>query len=491
MISNKHLAISLAICLGLGLPIAYFASQVLLQANTSLSASPTAFPSTTPTLPTTQTPTSSPTSLASLAPTPTSPTSTPILNPTATPSPVSNPSTTPYPTLRHYTPNPTQTVTTPTPTSTPKPSPTPSPTPIPSPTAAPYGITFGGTGREEGSSVIQTWDGGFAIAGSYGDMLLIKTDANGHQQWNRTYGGNEHEKANSLVQTIDGGYALVGTTDSFGNQGSPSGQVAYLVKTNSDGIMEWNKTYMIGIIDAPNHIIQTIDGGYAVASIAGSWSFGSGVVFKTDENGTMQWRNAYSPIVGGVIQTSDGSYVVVGTDLNYTGQPKYVYLCRTDSEGKLLWGRQFGQGAEQGKKVLQTHDGGYAVAAYAGSFGSGGGDIWLIKTDSNGNMVWNKTYGGPQSEDVRSFIETSDGGFVLVGSTYSYGAGEDDIFLIKTDAYGNVQWNQTFGGPSYETGWGVVQTTDGGYAVVGDTFSFGKGSADIWLFFVDPTGQPK
>ena len=138
--------------------------------------------------------------------------------------------------------------------------------------------------------------------------------------------------------------------------------------------------------------------------------------------------------------------------------------------------------------VQQTSDGGYIVAGYTGSFGAGG-DIFLIKTDASGNVIWAKTYGGTGYEEAFSVQQTSDGVYIVAGYTYSFGAGCRDIFLIKTDANGNVQWAKTYGGTDYDRASSVQQTSDGGYIVAGYTESFGVGGSDVFLVKTDANGN--
>jgi hypothetical protein len=139
--------------------------------------------------------------------------------------------------------------------------------------------------------------------------------------------------------------------------------------------------------------------------------------------------------------------------------------------------------------VVATGDGGYALVGMKSySDGFSGSDGWLIKTDSSGNELWNRTYVGPESEAFLSVVQASDGGYVLAGDTSSYGAGSDDSWLVKTDANGNELWNQTYGGPDGDGAYSLVKTPDGGYALVGSTHSFGAGNQDFWLIKTNEYG---
>ncbi len=361
--------------------------------------------------------------------------------------------------------------------------------------------TYGGTLSDYAYSMIQTSDGGYALAGltwSFGagdcDIWFVKTDPNGNMQWNKTYGGAMIDLANSVVQTIDGGYILVGRTDSLGDS---SGDF-WLVKTDSNGNMQWNRAYGGESTDEAFSVIQTSDEGYAIAGT--TWSYGSGGsdswLVKTDSNGNMQWNKTY----GGegyegarsLIQMNDGGYVIGG----YTGsfEPPYssFWLIRTDSVGNVQWNKTYGgAGYEMALSMVKTSDGGFGLAGWTDSYGAGDIDYWLVKTDSNGNMQWDQTYGGTLGDVAFCLIQTSDGGYALLGQTYSYGVGLEDIWLVKTDSVGGVQWNASYGGARDDSGCSVVETNDGGYAVAGYLVPPDTGWRDFCLIkFAAPPMPP-
>lgn len=157
-----------------------------------------------------------------------------------------------------------------------------------------------------------------------------------------------------------------------------------------------------------------------------------------------------------------------------------------------MWSQTYGgKSMDVGRSLVETSDGGYAIAGETNSFGAGKDDSWLVKIDSNGNMEWNRTYNGKGIEYAYSLVETSDGGYALAGETATLVYGSADFWLIKTDDYGNVEWNQTYGGASNEGAYSLVETSDGGYALTGYTLSFGAGSYDFWLIKTDAQGIPE
>ncbi len=191
-----------------------------------------------------------------------------------------------------------------------------------------------------------------------------------------------------------------------------------------------------------------------------------------------------------VQQTSDGGYIVVGQTNSFGAGGYDIFLIKTDAKGNIQWAKTYGgTGSEKAYSVRQTADGGYIVAGYTTSFGAGEGDIFLIKTDAKGNIQWAKTYGGTGYDGASSVQQASDGGYILTGETSSFGAGLNDIFLIKTDANGNIQWTKTYGGIYWDLASSVQQTYDGGYIVASTTISFGAGSWDIFFVKTDANGN--
>jgi hypothetical protein len=354
--------------------------------------------------------------------------------------------------------------------------------------------TFGGTGFDGAHSVQQTSDGGYILAGqtsSYGvgsgDFWLVKTDSEGNKEWDKTFGGAYSDRAHSVQQTSDGGYILTGDTHSYGAAG---GADFLLVKTDSNGNKVWDKTFGGAYSDYAYSVQQTSDGGYILAGDthpfdAGGWNFW---LVKTDSEGNEQWdktfgRTGYYDRAHSVQQTADGGYIIAGDTDSYGAGSTNFWLVKTDSFGNEQWNKTFGTG--EAKSVQQTADGGYIIAGGAST------DFLLVKTDSEGNKEWDNTFGGASLSNLANSVQqTSDGGYILAGWTWSSDAGSHDFLLVKTDSEGNKEWDKTFGGTDGDWAFSVQQTSDNGYILAGHTSSYGAGSHDFWLVKVGSAPTP-
>ena len=359
--------------------------------------------------------------------------------------------------------------------------------------------TFGGPFADDAGICIQeTFDRGYIIAGwtrSFGmgnhDVYLIKTNCLGSLEWYKTFGGSRSDGACSVQQTSDGGYIIAGWTASFG----AGARDVYLIKTDSAGNKEWERTFGGTGTDLGWSVQQTSDGGYIVAGYTAS--FGNGLddmyVIRTDSLGTEIWSKTFGGNEGdqaySVDQTADGGYVVAGYAQSFGAVYEDVYIVKTDADGNEVWSKTFGGGgSEVGFSVQDTWDGGYIVAGWTSTYGAGG-DAYLLKIDSEGNLLWDRTFGGTRTDGARSVRETSDGGYVIAGWTQSYGAGSRDVYLVETDSEGNELWSQTFGGDGFEDAYGLQQTSDGGYVMTGWSNSFGEGDYDVYFIKTDGEGN--
>jgi len=357
--------------------------------------------------------------------------------------------------------------------------------------------TFGGSNDDRCFSVRQTADGGYILAGytwSFGagldDIYLVKVDGLGDTLWTRTFGGTNSDNAYSVQQTTEGGYILGGSTNSFGTGGNPD---MWLLKADADGNPLWNRTFGGSGGEYCRSILQSSDGGYILAGVVCGYAYPDFYLLKTDASGNQLWSRTFGGNLDDwcncVQQTSDGGYILAGSTDSF-GAGSDFYLVKTDTSGNQLWSRTFGgNSSDICYSVQETSDGGYILAGSTSSFGAGTPyypNFYLIKADANGNQVWSRTFGGNFSEECYCVQQTSDGGYILGGYTGSFGAGGGDFWLVKTNANGDSLWSRTFGGSDGDWAYSVRQTTDGGYIVAGGTRSFGAGNADFYLVKTGP-----
>ena len=354
-----------------------------------------------------------------------------------------------------------------------------------------WNATYGGTGQDDAFAFVQARDGGYALTGrspvGSSGVYLVKTDASGSMQWERTYGGQYTDEGFSIVQTSDDGYAIAGRSNSYSIH--PHHTDSYLIKTDELGNLQWNKTYGGNWTEEDAwSIAQTNDGGFVLAGH--SYTIGDLDIYlvKTDSNGEMQWNKTYSGTmyhVYSVVQTSDGGYAVAGSCQDHSTGDSLAFLIKTDSAGEITWSQLYGARNCGAYSMVQTGDGGYALAGLNFTYGAASnyGDAWLVKTDSLGNMTWSKNYGWSthySHEWAQSLVQTTDGGYALAGRT-RYNYEDTNLYLVRTDADGELQWNITYGGTDEDFAMALVQTADGGYATAGITESFGEGGDDFWL----------
>jgi hypothetical protein len=373
--------------------------------------------------------------------------------------------------------------------------------------------SFGGADDEWAFSVISSDDGGYVVAGytmsmsaGKADAWIVKTDSSGNQQWNRTYGGEGFDWASCVIQTGDGGYAIAGSTNST----TAGDYDCWLIKTDSSGNQQWSRTYGEIRHDYAASVIQTSDGGYALTGIKDSLNDGGyslavyrdlfvvgnadAWIIKTDSAGNEQWNKTFGgPNDDGafsIVQTGDTGYALAGNTYSFSGGNNTdIWLIKIDTSGKEVWNRTFGGVKDDfGYSVIQTGDGGYALAGITNSSGAGLEDAWLIKTDASGNKQWDKTYGSSLNDEAYYVLQTQDGGYAMAGATVCFGAGFWDAWLIKTDSSGNTQWSQTYGGVSDDQITSMVMTSYG-FVLCGPTNTFGAGEWDAWLLEISGDTQ--
>ena len=299
-----------------------------------------------------------------------------------------------------------------------------------------------------GYSVKQTNDNGYIVTGSTsGSPFLLKYNMFGIKEWFIDYSttfssGNGY----SVLQTTDSGYVFCGISDYYDSENTLWNRKACLLRTDKYGEYLWDNTFGNYGIHYAFDLCFSNDNGFVVCGefdtpdeYTDAW------LFKTNENGNLNWNKTY----GGessieyamkVKKTSDGGYIFCGT-MFYGLIPMYgdVYLVKTDENGNEEWNQTFGtSGDDRGRCIDITNDGGYIICGNTDSFGAGGDDIWMIRTNSEGDTLWTRTYGGIYNEYALEVCETYDGGFIVCGSTQSFGNGGSDIYLFKTNWYGTL-----------------------------------------------------
>ena len=308
------------------------------------------------------------------------------------------------------------------------------------------------------------------------------------EEWNRTFGGPYADGAWCLQETDDGGYILVGNSASRGE-----GSDLLLIRTNSTGRCIWSRTWGGSSEDAGYFVQKTRDGGFIVTGSTKSYSMGEELLWllKIDVNGNLSWERTFGGFVssagdGGwsVNETRDGGYIVTGYTQSKGNGRKDLWLLKTDGEGNKIWDRTFGgRNDDVGMSVLQSRDGGYIVAGRTASFTKGGDDIWLLKTDLLGDEQWNRTFGGSQDDAGFQVLEVKDG-YALVGRTES-GSDSKKITLIKVNLYGRKLWERSYSGSSASS---LQSTADGGYVIAGRIDNIDTGR-DALIIKTDSTGR--
>jgi len=356
--------------------------------------------------------------------------------------------------------------------------------------------TYGGPDNDDCTWARQTYDGGYIMVGFSGSLSvaaivawLVKTDSNGDTIWTRSFGGSSFDLGRSVQQTADSGYIISGLTSSLDTLGD-----AWLIKTNVRGDTLWTRTYGGPSEDFLDEAALTTDGGYV--AVGGTMSFGAGAhdvwLIKTDSRGDTSWTRTF----GGanddqgytVQQTSDGGYIIAGLTRSYGAGGSDVYLIKTNAAGDTQWTRTFGGPLDdRGLCARQTRDGAYIVGGWTTSYPDSSVYIWLIKTNANGDTLWTRKIGDTLGETWGGPVEQlDDGGYVITGLVAS---GFYDAYLVRTDSNGDTIWTRTFGGSNPDAGNSLQPTADGGYIIGGQTRSFGPGSSDYYLIKTDENGN--
>ncbi|GAB3702423.1 Ig-like domain-containing protein [Spirosoma flavus] len=412
--------------------------------------------------------------------------------------------------------------------------------------------TFGGTNEDRLYCMFPTPDGGFLMGGTsastdgnkttpnYGanDYWLVKVKANGEIEWQKTYGGNKNDQLLTIIATPDGGYLLGGYSSSVAGTGNKVaanyGESDYwMVKINGSGNYVWDKSFGGSGADNLTSVAVTSDGGfllagYSVSSESGNKSASSYGntdywIVKVNGSGDKAWDKAFggsgADFVTSMVGTSDGGFLVGGhstsnagtgnkTAINY-GNTDYWAL-KINSSGDKIWDKSFGgESYDEMAAVLATSDGGVLLGGYSmsatgsgnkGDANYGGYDCWVVKINSGGDKLWDKTFGGRGPDYLTSLVATLDGGFIL-GCNSSSAAGTglktapfygvSDYWAVKINSAGGYLWDETFGGTDGDNMFSIVATSDGGFLLGGESLSpdgsgnktaaYLGGTSDSWI----------
>ena len=311
--------------------------------------------------------------------------------------------------------------------------------------------------------------------------------------FNNTFGDASYDYGRSLIELNDGGYLIAGNTSLLGDNYSN----ALLIKIDHTGKEKWKRDYTFSSVDRLNMVKELQDGSLIAAGFTmSSTNYSKDIlVIKTDAQGNLEWQRSYGDTqdetANSIDISSDGGLIISGEVINENTGFSLCYLIKIDDEGELAWSNTFGGSLnDNGHSVISTNDAGFAITGMTRSLGDSNGDMWLIKVNANGQMEWERTYGGDYTEYGRTIQQTVDGGYIIIGQIESFALGYNDAYLIKTDAQGNEMWSQTFGGQGTDQGRQVVSTLDEGYLISGYTDSFGTlGGFNFWLVKANSLGE--
>jgi len=362
---------------------------------------------------------------------------------------------------------------------------------------------------DRGYSVVQANDGGYIFLGTsnsytYGsyDMLVYKLDSLGNKVWRKHYGGTLDDRGYYIQRTSDNGYLICGMSLSY-----KIGNADFLLyKLDSNGNKLWRRNFGGTNNDYASSCGETADGDIFIFGTSASYTRGSYdfLIYKLNSSGNKVWRKHY----GGTADDSgaaavnlpyDKAYLLFGDSYSYSYGGEDFLAYRLDFDGDKTWRKHYGGAADDttryyrtsGSAVIQTLDGGFVFCGSSTSYTHGDWDILVYKIDSVGNKVWRKNYGGTQTDGGKAIQQTSDGGYVLAGNSYSYTHGGSDLIVYRLDSAENKVWRKHYGGNSSDAAYCIKQTTDGGFVVSGETLSYtySPGNYDFLLYKLDSDGN--
>ncbi len=350
-----------------------------------------------------------------------------------------------------------------------------------------WNATFGGQYADGAWCMQETADGGYILAGNSAsrgegsDLFLIRTDRTGKCIWSRTWGGSAEDVGYFVQETKDGGFVVTGSTKSY----SMGEELLWLLKTDSGGNLSWDKTFggfVSSTGDGGWSVDETDDGGYIITGYTQSLASGRKDLWllKTDGQGSEIWDKTFGgsedDVGMSVLQSRDGGYIAAGRTASFIRGGDDIWLLKTGPFGEEQWNRTFGGNQDDtGFQVEELSDG-YAMVGRTES-GSDRKKIILIKTDPDGRKLWERSYRGSSASSLQS---TADGGYIIAGRIDNIETGRDAL-IIKTDSSGREEWSMTLGGRGDDIGTFVIQNRDGSYTMTGITDSYGAGREDVWL----------
>ena len=357
--------------------------------------------------------------------------------------------------------------------------------------------SIGGSFDEYASKMINAIDGGYLILGStasYGndpgntfDGYLVKTDSLGHVLWTKTYGGLDVDQLYWIEPYNNNSYLICGQTNDLITGYSYS----FVGKIDLYGNLIWQKNYKIGIYETANCISITSDGGFLIGGECEFNSDEQALLLKADSSGNLIWSKAYgSTFIDAaqqIVQTSDGGMLISGTS-RYGFYSTSLLIIKTDSAGNQQWSKKYNTSPAQRKanpaKIFQLASGGYIISGNTTALGLPLADVFLIRLDDTGNIIWQKVYNTNEQENARDMIIDEDGGYVICGSTaINSSNGYYDAMIMKTDSSGNLLSNFLVGIPTEdETAVSFLKNGNGNYVVAGDIYGQGQGETDFFLF---------
>lgn len=351
--------------------------------------------------------------------------------------------------------------------------------------------SYTGSYDMDGLDVTPTTDGGYMIAGFITndiiddmDVYIVKTNNIGDILWTKTYGGDSPDFSYSILPTLDGNYFVLGYTQSFGGGDYDT----WLLKLDNSGDTLWTKRYGSWGNDQGKEIISTSDGNYVITGYSNSATYPDyqAYLIKINPSGDIIWEKYYGgtniELGNSVKQCPDGGYVMFGQTFSYGAGGGDAYMVKTNTTGDALWYKTFG-GAQndEGICIVSNSDTTFALCIRDSSSVGKDIDVQIIKTDANGDIIWDKKYGGTEKDTDKMIQATSDGGYIVAAISRSFGWNLPDMWILKLNSSGDTLWTRNYGGNDNEHCYAVRETADGGYIAVGKTESYSSTNGIMFL----------